>query len=220
MVVALADFFFIAGLDGLEPAILHPPTSTPATAASETAILKDGPASAIAPPPPPPPTTTTTTTVHETIHEEFAPPTITTTAPLSDPYVRPTTSSTIGSRSIPPTPPSVENTTNSIPEAESHAFAQQVIAKFTSEREDFLSTLAPPSLPRSPSPQPIRQSVLLEEEGEDEVSELGAMRSQSPLLRPRSSLRNKIADISRKASRSGTLKRRSTISLSSLLLSK
>jgi len=198
MVAALADFFFIAGLDGLEPAILHPPTATSTTIATVSRMDSISSANSR--------TKEVLSTAQETILEEggHIPTLITTTI---TPESRPTTSSTIG-RSIPPTPPPpppVEVTTTSESESESHVF-EQVIAKFTSEREDFLSTLAPPSLPRSVSP--LRTSLLLEEE-DDELSELGAVRSPSP-LRPRSSLRSKIVDISRRASRTGTIRRRST----------
>ena len=200
MVSALADFFFIAGLDGLEPAILHPPTTTTSTGTA-TVGKNDSINTAHSP------TKEVSPATQETIPEEPRPiPTLITTNII--PESRPTTSSSsIGTKSIPPTPPPTVQVTNTTLETESHAF-EQVIAKFTSEREDFLSTLAPPSLPRSVSP--LRESLLLEEEEEDELSELGAVRSPSP-LRPRSSLRSKIVDISRKASRSGTLRRRSTI---------
>lgn len=198
MVAALADFFFIAGLDGLEPAILNPPTAS-ASAFTATAVSRANSTSTNSP------TKESYGTAQETIVEERAVPSLTTTAIIHD--SRPATSSTIGTRSIPPThPPAVEITATAETDTESHAF-EQVIAKFTSEREDFLSTLAPPSLPRSASPR--RDSLFLEEE-EDGLAELGAARSPSP-LRPRSSLRSKIADISRKASRTGTLKRGSTI---------
>jgi hypothetical protein len=201
MVATLADFFFIAGLDGLEPAILHPPTTT--STGTATVSRNDSINTAHSP------TKEVSPATQETIPEEpRLIPTLITTNII--PESRPTTSSSsIGTKSIPPTPPPTVHVTNTTLEAEteSHAF-EQVIAKFTSEREDFLSTLAPPSLPRSVSP--LRESLLLEEEEEDELSELGAVRSPSP-LRPRSSLRSKIVDISRKASRSGTLRRRSTI---------
>jgi hypothetical protein len=198
MVAALADFFFIAGLDGLEPAILNPPTTT--STGTATVGKNDSINTAHSP------TKEVSSATQETIHQEPRPiPTLITTNII--PESRPTTSSSsIGTKSIPPTPPPTVQVTSEA-ETESHAF-EQVIAKFASEREDFLSTLAPPSLPRSVSP--LRASLLLEEEEEDELSELGAVRSPSP-LRPRSSLRSKIVDISRKASRSGTLRRRSTI---------
>ena len=206
MVAALADFFFIAGLDGFEPAILHPPTTATNSTVTATTVSRADSITTNSP--------TKETLAQETIPEETPVHSLTTTSIVPD--SRPATSSTIGTKSFPPSPPSapapappaVEITATTESETESHAF-EQVIAKFTSEREDFLSTLAPPSLPRSP----IRNSVFLEDEEEDELSELGAIRSPSP-LRPRSSLRNKIADISRKASRTGTLKRRSTISTS------
>ena len=203
MVATLADFFFIAGLDGLEPAILHPPTTT--STGTATVGKNDSINTAHSP------TKEVSPATQETIPEEPRPiPTLITTNII--PESRPTTSSSsIGTKSIPPTPPpptvQVTNTTLEA-ETESHAF-EQVIAKFTSEREDFLSTLAPPSLPRSVSP--LRESLLLEEEEEDELSELGAVRSPSP-LRPRSSLRSQIVNISRKAFRSGAVRRRSTIS--------
>ena len=190
---ALADFFFIAGLEGNEPAILHAGGET--SSSLRTDVAKD------------------VSAVQETIEEESGPPT---TPPdpintqertnlLSD-NRRPSSSSSTDNPLIPVilsiSEPSFESRTNS------HAF-EDVMAKFASERDEFVSTLAPLSMPIPlPPTSPFRRSILFEEE-EDSVSELYG-RAPSP-LRSRSSLRSKIVDLSRRASRTGTLRRGNTI---------
>lgn len=194
---ALADFFFIAGLEGNEPAILHAGGETSSSIGTD--VAKDVP------------------TVQETIEEESGPPTLQTdaisttqrTSVLSENF-RPTSSSSTDNPIIPVITPISESSFES--ETTSSTF-EDVMAKFSSERDEFVSTLAPPRIsvpPRATSP--FRRSILFEEE-EDSASETNG-RAQSP-LRSRSSLRSKIVDLSRRASRTGTLRRGNTIGITS-----
>ena len=92
------------------------------------------------------------------------------------------------------------------------------MAKFASERDEFLLTLAPPTLPLTPPyTTPVHDlTVPLEEEEADRVPELHnpvaeVGRPASPLL-ARTSLRNKLAGLSRRASlrAGGSLRRGNT----------
>ena len=189
---ALADFFFIAGLEGNEPAIL---AGGGTSSSVRTDVSNDVPP------------------VQETIEEESVPPTIQTdtintlqrTSILVDNFRPISSSSTDNALSHVITPLS-ESSFES--ETSSNTF-ENIMARFTSERDEFVSTLAPPSIPVPPrSTSPFRRSILFEDE-EDSVPELHG-RAASP-LQSRSSLRNKFVDLSRRASRTGTLRRGNTI---------
>jgi hypothetical protein len=199
---ALADFFFIAGLEGNEPAILY--------AGGETSSNTKADVAKEVPP------------VQETIEEESGSPILQTDAintpqrtSVTTDNFRPTSSSSTDSPSI----PIITSISGSSFESEtsSNAF-EHVMAKFTSERDEFVSTLSPPSMPIPPrTTSPSRRSVLFEEE-EDPVSELHGRASS--ILRSRSSLRSKIVDLSRRASRTGTLRRGNTIRITPRTLRK
>ena len=134
MASALADFFFIAGLEGSEPAILHTGGETSSSLRAD--VAKDVPP------------------VEETIEEESGPPKIQTdginaqqrTSILTDNF-RATSSSSTDNPLIPIITPISESSFES--EISSNAF-EDVMAKFTSERDEFVSTLAPPSMPDPP----------------------------------------------------------------------
>ena len=234
MPAALADYFFIAGLEGNEADILglRPPSSVGhATLASEQhsprpgssprdSGFRDGPS------------------IHETILEEpsstsrpsitvdtvSVSPTLSATkcTNLESPNYRPPSSSTFDSRYSPlGAIGSVSDRSFDhihVQSSEDNAFEQE-IAKFTSERDHFLSSLASPTI-SVPATLPFRRSIFLEHglDGGGHVPEIIVENSHmdaraSSTLRPRSSLRSKIADLSRRASsRTGAnVRRASTI---------
>jgi len=232
MPAALADYFFIAGLEGNEADILglRPPSSVGnATLASEQhppppgsspcdSAFRDGPS------------------IHETILEESSStsrpsitvdtvsvsPTLSATkyTNLESPNYRPPTSSTLESRYSPLAAmgPVSDQSFGPIHVQSSadNAFEQE-IAKFTSERDHFLSSLASPTF-SAPATLPFRRSIFLEHglDGEEHVPEIIVEKNHmdaraSNTLRPRSSLRSRFADLSRRASsRTGSNVRRSS----------
>jgi hypothetical protein len=193
---ALADFFFIAGLKGHEPAIVRTgPQSTPFRAenVNETSTLEE-----------------TTQNMNEqgqskiTVPSAFNPrstPSAINTAPPTPP--------TTSSGDLPPTIPELPNLLDdSIDNPTTLGMFDDVLAKFSSERDEFVLTLAPlNSPPPNRTSFPLR-AVALPEDEEDRLADLNGGRA-SP-LRSRMSLRTKIADLSRRASRTGTLRRQNT----------
>jgi hypothetical protein len=193
---ALADFFFIAGLEGNEPAILNAGGhNTSSNGRDDTG--KD------------------VSSVQETIKEEsasrFHVSSVSThrRATISnDEYPASSSPAAYRSRqrlSAPASDSSSERETNS-------DLFEDVMARFASEREDFLSRLGPPpavSVTR-PTP-PLRQSSPFLA-NEDYVSEQYYVDEKTPSpFRPRSILRTKLVDLSRRASRVGNLRRANTI---------
>lgn len=182
---ALADFFFIAGLKGHEPAIVKA-GGTPLFRAE---VACEG------------------NTLHETLlesHEDGADDiTFPTLVPPHATPINDVVSSTIDlPPAIPELPPlldvSVENTSSGL--------FDDVLAKFSSERDDFVLSLAPLSVPPPTQRASSPMSPPVEEE-EDSVGELNG----STTLRSRISFRTKISDLSRRASqRTGTLRRQNT----------
>ena len=164
----LADFFFIAGLEGTESAILKSATLTG---------LKD-----------------TATALQEPILEEPSP-----------------TENKSHADTLPPG--SVRSSVNetgfsdiaSDSGTEVTSIIDDVMAKFSSERDEFLLTLAPPTVP-------VTSFKGGDEEDEDHVPELQHL-SIGPSLRSRSSLRNRLTDSLR---RTPTLRRAGTMGTSPL----
>jgi hypothetical protein len=192
---ALADFFFIAGLEGNEPAILNIGEQA-STFRSET--------------------TRDASPVQEMITKQP----ISTGKVLGIDSLRPaiasderraTSSSSADYADYPSTPAtSIVSDPPSALGSNSNAL-DDIVTKFSSEIDGFLSTLSPPTMinapKHSPSPSPFQSPVTDEEY--DQVAELHPTPS-SP-VRSRT-LRGKIADISRLTSRSNTLRRTNTIS--------
>jgi hypothetical protein len=210
MVAALADFFFIAGLEGHEPAILNTPTNT----------LK------------PPPSSSDFPKKEDTIKEESSSPTASPTTPRQNGthlhetiVINHDDNDDDGGSDTSPVLPKLDLTpftpnsdTNSDYQQRNSTTFEDVIAKFASERDEFVLTLAPPTIPLTPrSTTPVRDLTVPEEE-DDKVPELhnptpDLARPSSP-LRPRASIRHRLADLSRRASsrasRTGTLRRANT----------
>lgn len=189
MPTALADFFFIAGLEGHEPAIVQ---QSSANFRAETA--KDAPST------------------HEPIAEEAALEShasnrkSTATQRTSVIYDPPRPAST----DIPLIPPIASGPDLTSDQGTAGGMFDDIMAKFTSERDDFLLTLAPPTVPITPRSNTPVYETLLEEE-EDHVPELHQLDGRAPSpLRARSSLRSKFVDLSRRASRASTLRRGNT----------
>jgi hypothetical protein len=182
MPAALADFFFIAGLKGHEPAIVR-------AGASSSPVRAETP--------------NETPTVHETPqdtldHEE--------NVKQSTRFFNDAPPS---SADLPPTIPELSLLDLSTENASSCGLFDDVLAKFSSERDEFVLTLAPQSVapPTRQTSIPRQQFQPPEEDQEDRVAELNA----SSQLRSRTSFRSKIADLSRRASqRPGMLRRHST----------
>jgi hypothetical protein len=213
----LADFFFIAGLEGNEPAIVHAWGRTTSSSASKkfrTDLAKEA---SVLP-------------VQETIIEESlsSPASPTTTDVINTQLetnvirddIRPTSSFSYDSPSVPAKAPVTHFSFDFGTDA--HEF-EDVIAKFASERDEFVSTLSPPtiSIPPLRATSPYRQSTLFEEE-DDLLLELQTRvgeRAPSP-LRPRQSIREVIADLTRRTSRTGTIRRTNTIRFIPPLVSK
>jgi hypothetical protein len=190
MVAALADYFFIAGLEGHEPAIVSSSVNY------RGITLKDVPV------------------VQEPIIEESTGD-IKGTVVDKEEESEGTRLNDVLSLSVDVSIPTVPHFTDSISEngSSSNAF-EDVMEKFSSERDEFLLTLEPPTIPITPrSTTPIQQ-LLIEEEEEDHIAELNHLEGRAPSpLRARTSLRSKIADLSRRAShssRSNTLRRANT----------
>ena len=189
MPAALADFFFIAGLEGHEPAIVQQST---VNVRAETP--KDAPS------------------VHEPIAEEtvseksingYKSNGIQRNSVIYDPP-RPTSADT-------PSIPQIPSTIDLIPDnGTGGGMFDDIMAKFASERDEFLLTLAPPSIPITPrSNTPVHESLI--EEEDDHVPELNQLDARAPSpLRPRPSLRSKFVDLSRRASRASTIRRANT----------
>jgi len=161
---ALADFFFIAGLEGNEPSILR---------VASLGGLRDA------------------TTLQEPILEEpFA---TETKSNVETPHTESIRSS--ANYTVTPSLSDFASETGT----EVTSIIDDVIAKFSSERDEFLLTLAPPTIPFTPA-------IEVEEENEDNVPELQHL-SVGPSIRSRSSLRNRLTDSLR---RTGTLRRGGT----------
>ena len=161
---ALADFFFIAGLEGNEPSILR---------GASLGGLRDA------------------TTLQEPILEEPS-------ATETKSNVETTHTESIRSSANYTVPPSLSDFASETG-TEVTSIIDDVIAKFSSERDEFLLTLAPPTIPLTPA-------IEVEEEYEDNVPELQHL-SVGPSIRSRSSLRNRLTDSLR---RTGTLRRGGT----------
>jgi hypothetical protein len=186
---ALADFFFIAGLKGHEPAIVKA-GGTPlfrAEAVCEGSTLHE-----------------TLLESHEDRNDDITVPTV---VPPQPTPISNNISSTID---LPPTisesPPlldvAVDNTSSGL--------FDDVLAKFSSERDDFVLSLAPLSVP----PPTQRASSPLSPPLEEEEDCVGELNGSTP-LRSRISFRTKISDLSRRASqRTGTLRRQNTNGIS------
>ncbi len=189
MPTALADFFFIAGLEGHEPAIVQPSS---ANFRADTA--KDAPS------------------IHGPIAEETAQESHTSnrkstgTLRASVIYDPPRPTST----NIPLIPPITLGSDFTSDQGTAGGMFDDIMAKFTSERDEFLLTLAPPTIPITPrSNTPVYET--LPEEEEDHVPDLHQLDGRAPSpLRARSSLRSKFVDLSRRASRASTLRRANT----------
>lgn len=189
MPAALADFFFIAGLEGQEPAIVQQST---VNVRAETA--KDAPS------------------VHEPIAEEIVTEKSTSdnksngiqrNSVINDPP-RPASTDT---PSIPPITSAIDFVSDNGTDG---GMFDDIMAKFTSERDEFLLTLTPPSIPITPRSNTPVYETLIEEE-EDHVPELNQVDGRAPSpLRPRTSLRSKFVDLSRRASRASTIRRGNT----------
>lgn len=190
---ALADFFFVAGLEGFEPAIV---LSSAGNVKAETG--KESPS------------------VQEPIAEEIAPE-----LTLNDNNLTDTQRTSV--IFDPPRPPSTDtplippitSISESTPEnGTGTGMFEDIMAKFASERDEFLLTLAPPNIPITPrSNTPVHETLL--EEEEDHVPELNQPDGRAPSpLRPRTSLRTKFVDLSRRASRASTLRRANTTGIS------
>jgi len=206
MASALADYFFIAGLEGNEPDILSASLNT----------LK----------------TTDLTTQEETIKEEIDTPStpkqvvIPQEITISDVPPSPQESKVPPSSPTPALPPQLNLDRPPLtPDSDTHSNHQRnsttfedVITKFASERDEFLLTLGGPTIPLTPrSTTPVRELRISNEEEKDKVPELHQpMIEGSPTspLHPRASIRNRLVDISRRASsrvsRSSTLRRGNT----------
>jgi len=161
---ALADFFFIAGLEGNEPSILR---------GASLGGLRDA------------------TTIQEPILEEPS-------ATETKSNVETTHTESIRSSANYTVPPSLSDFASESG-TEVTSIIDDVIAKFSSERDEFLLTLAPPTIPLTPA-------IEVEEENGDNVPELQHL-SVGPSIRSRSSLRNRLTDSLR---RTGTLRRGGT----------
>jgi uDENN domain len=213
MVIALADYFFIAGLEGHEPAIASVTANFRALLSGDVPTVQEEP---ILEEPSP---------SGDKINE--APTAMEETASVSCVAYS-------GSTSDRPTTPSSSTATirpfSQLAESDdSSSIFDDVMSKFTSEREEFLLTLTPPSIPTPPlsATPPNRlsvQSVSVQgDEHKDSLAELHIVateRQSLSSLRQRSSLRNKLADLSRRtshASRSNSvLRRRNTNGTDSL----
>jgi hypothetical protein len=188
----LADFFFIAGLEGHEPAILNHPHA---------------------------PGATTATIPEDTVQAaESAPETLglpedktVTSPPTQETCPRPLSFIITTKSSIVPESRTRDNVRNSI------QFDDR-LSKFSAERDEFLLTLAPPSVPAPPLSSTSVQGLTVPEEDErsDRVPELvlhsqvhlrDESRPESP-LGAKLSLRNKLGSLSRRASTrvAGTLR--------------
>jgi hypothetical protein len=193
MPAALADFFFIAGLEGHEPAIVQ---QSSANVRAETA--KDAPS------------------IHEPIAEETGTETsfnshklngLQRNSVINDPPRPP-------SRDLPLIPPIASDSDSASENGTGGGIFDDIMAKFASERDEFLLTLAPPNIPITPRSNTPVYETLLEEE-EDHVPELNQLDGRAPSpLRPRASLRSKFVDLSRRASRASTLRRGNTTGIS------
>jgi hypothetical protein len=195
MGATLADYFFIAGLEGHEPAILNnPPPNT----------LKQQQAGA--------------TTKEETTKEELGGTSTRQDRPYNgnairnDPPLSPAPLSPLPSLPAIDVPPLTPDSDQQPGQRRDSKTFEDVIAQFASERDEFLLTLGGPTIPLTPrSTTPARELRVSYEEENDKVPELN--RPPSP-LRQRASLRNRLAELSRRASsrvsRSGTLRRGNT----------
>jgi hypothetical protein len=190
---ALADFFFIAGLEGHELAIVQPTSSilradtSKDSSSTPEPILEESP--------------------RETQLDEInsnSKQTRTSIVVINEP---PTTSSS--SEGVPPAiPPLVPLTDFFSDNGRGSGIFEDVMAKFASERDEFLLTLAPPSIPITPRATTPVPTVI--EEEDDHVPELNSDgRAPSP-LRARTSLRSKVESLSRRVSRSSTIRRANT----------
>lgn len=189
MPTALADFFFIAGLEGHEPASVQP-----SSANFRVDTAKDSPS------------------IHEPIAEETALESHTSSRKSTETlrtsviYDPPRPKST----DIPLIPPIASGSDFTSDQGTTGGMFDDIMAKFTSERDEFLLTLAPPAVPITPRSNTPVYETLLEEE-EDHVPELHQLDGRAPSpLRARSSLRSKFVDLSRRASRTSTLRRANT----------
>jgi len=197
MASALADYFFIAGLEGNEPDILSASLNT----------LK----------------TTDLTTQEETIKEEIDTPSTPKQVVIPQEITISDVPPSSPTRALPPPlnldrpPLTPDSDTDSNHQRNSTTF-EDVITKFASERDEFLLTLGGPTIPLTPrSTTPVRELRISNEEEKDKVPELHQPTiegSPTSPLHPRASIRNRLVDISRRASsrvsRSSTLRRGNT----------
>jgi hypothetical protein len=195
MPTALADFFFIAGLEGHELSI------APKTSILRADTLKDS------------------SSTPEPILEEPTRETQLNEVNSTVPETREQTRTSVVINEGPDTVSKLEGGMPSIPPMASlpdflsengtgSGIFEDVMAKFASERDEFLLTLAPPSIPITP-PATTPIPTVTEEE-EDHVPELNYDGHAPSPLRARSSLRSKVESISRRVSRSSTIRRANT----------
>jgi hypothetical protein len=190
---ALADFFFIAGLKGHEPAIGQagggggaPPVR--AEAVTESATLETP--------------LETTMESHEEVHDHMTGPT---GPPTSPPSLG--NGSSLATSNLPLRIPELPSLSDIPTENTASGLFDDVLAKFSSERDEFVLTLAPLDVSPSNHTSIPRQTPTPPEDKEDRLPELHG----SNPLRARTSFRAKMADLSRRASsRTGTLRRQNT----------
>jgi hypothetical protein len=189
---ALADFFFIAGLEGHELAIVQPASSIlradtlKDSSSTPEPILEESP--------------------RETQLDEIN--SISKQTRTSIVINEPPTTSSSSERVAPAIPPLAPLTDFLSDNGRGSGIFEDVMAKFASERDEFLLTLAPPSIPITPRATTPVPTVV--EEEDDHVPELNSEgRAPSP-LRARTSLRSKVESLSKRVSRSSTIRRANT----------
>jgi hypothetical protein len=191
---ALADFFFIAGLEGHEPAILN------AGGHYTSSSLRDDKGIDVS---------SVQKTIEEGSPSSFNIGNIDThrqTSIGNDEHPSPSSAAHHSTQrlSSPVSEFSFERETN-------FSVFEDVMAKFTSERDEFLSRLAPPLIPLT-RPTPPQWQSTPHTANEDHLSEQNHVDDVAPSsFRRRSTLRTKLADLSRRTSRAGNLRRANTI---------
>lgn len=198
---ALADFFFIAGLEGHEPAILnaggHYTSSNVREDTGKDASLVQG-----------------------TIREESS-------SRFNVENINIHRRTTIGNDELPASSSSaaynsrqrLSSPVSETPSERETSFDvfQDVMARFTSERDEFLSRLAPHAPLTRPTPPTWQSSPHVV--NEDRGSELNHVEDGAPSsVRRRSTLRTKLADLSRRTSRAGNIRRANTIGYQTVYL--
>ena len=199
---ALADYFFIAGLEGHEPAIVRGDSDSTSPSRLSTSFGADGGKEV--------------PSVHETILEESVPSEQASGIDKNNLWTE------VSTNSRPTTPSSTETIGNvtfpTLPENSSEigtnpSVFDDVIEKFASERDEFRMSLTPPGTAITPD-TPSTQTT---DEQDPRLSLNHIDECLTSSLRMRASVRNKFSEMTRHSTRSGTVRRHNTHGHSGLL---